>query len=156
MHQGAGATSPEEIRQIEEYASSGQPISAEAAQGVIRLLDLLGRRWPVGAFLPLTPNERLALACRASAWPGQRIVGVLRIAEPAVRPLLLGTLGKLAQNLGPGDGDNRSGDRALGPKPRGGLPSLATAQPLPRGDRNGAPPHREWLAGSLSEAPSFE
>src|SRR5579871_2766651 len=130
---------PAEIRTIEEYAASGQPVPAEVAQGVIRLFDVLGRRWQTAAFEPLTPNERLALACRASAWPEERIAGILRVDEPAVRPLLLGTLSKLAHNLhnlGPSDGDNRSGDRAPGPKPRGGLPSLTAAKPLPREDPN--------------------
>ncbi|HZQ37750.1 MAG TPA: hypothetical protein VFD32_17595 [Dehalococcoidia bacterium] len=123
--------SPEEIRQMQEYAASGQPLSAEATQGVIRLFDLLGRRRSVGSFMPLTPYERLALACRAADWPEQRIAGILHVAEPAVRPLLLGTLSKLAQNLGLGDGDHRSGDRAPGPKPHGGPPSLTAAKPLP-------------------------
>src|SRR5690349_16179869 len=97
----------DEVREIEEYAASGEPLSAEAAQGVIRLFDLFGRRRPVGSFLPLTPNERLGLAGRASEWLEQRIAGILHVGEQAVRPLLLGTLSKLAQSLGRGDGDNR-------------------------------------------------
>jgi hypothetical protein len=146
---GSQAHEPEEIRQIQEYAASGQPLSAEAAQGVIRLFDLLGRRRRAGAFVPLTPNERLALACRASAWPEERIAGILHVAEPVVRPLLLGTLSKLAQNLDRSDGDNRSGDRAPGPKPRGGLPSLAAAKPLPREDESKVRQHGEWLVRAL-------
>ncbi len=140
---------PAEIRTIEEYAASGQPVPAEVAQGVIRLFDVLGRRWQTAAFEPLTPNERLALACRASAWPEERIAGILRVDEPAVRPLLLGTLSKLAHNLGPGDGDNRSGDRAPGPKPRGGLPSLAVAKPLPREDQLEEQQRAAWLVRAV-------
>ena len=130
---------PEEIQQIEEFAASGQPVSSDIAQGVLRLFDRFDRHRSTGSFVPLAPNERLALACRASAWPEERIAGILNVADPAVRPLLLGTLRKLAHNLhhlGPGDGDNRSGDRAPGPKPRGGLPSLTAAKPLPREDPN--------------------
>lgn len=134
---------PEEIREIQAYAASGQQLSTEAAQGVIRLFDLLAQRRPTSTFVPLTPNERLALACRAAEWPEERIAGILHVAEPAVRPLLLGTLSKLAQNLDRGDGDNRSGDRAPGPKPRGGLPGLTVARQLPREDQSDA--RSEWL-----------
>ncbi|HLZ71992.1 MAG TPA: hypothetical protein VKV26_18970 [Dehalococcoidia bacterium] len=136
---------PDEIREIEQYAASGQPVTAEAAQGVIRLFDLLARHRSTASFVPLDPNERLALACRAAQWPEERLAGMLRAAEPAVRPLLLGTLGKLAHNLGPGGGDNRSGDRAPGPRPRGGPPSLAVTKPLPRDDQTEARQRGEWL-----------
>lgn len=131
---------PEEIRQIEEYAASGQPVSAEAAQGVIRLFDRFGRRRrAVAAFLPLDRNEQLALACRASAWPEERIAEILHISAPAVRPLLLGTLSKLAHNLGPGESDNRSG----------GLPSLAAAKPVAREGQEQAPRHGERLVRAI-------
>ena len=140
---------PEELRQFEEYAASGQPVSTEAAQGVLRLFELLGRLRPAAAFVALTPNELLALSCRASAWPEERIAGILHVVEPAVRPILLGTLSKLVTNLGPGDGDNRSGDRAPGPKPRGGLPSLAVARPLPPEDEREAQRRGEWLVRAI-------
>ncbi len=91
----------------------------------------------------------MALACRAAERPEERIAGTLHLAEPAVRPLLLGTLSKLAQNLDRSDGDNRSGDRARGPKPRGGLPSLAVARPLPREDLSEAQQCTEWLVRAV-------
>src|SRR5579883_157528 len=73
MQRGSGAVTPEEIRTVEEDAASGKPVAAAAAQGVIRLFDVPGRRPAHRSFVPLTPNERLALACRASDWPEAQI-----------------------------------------------------------------------------------
>ena len=60
-------------------------------------------------------------------------------------PMRSFTLGICTDNLSPSDGDHRSGDRAPGPKPHGGLPGLAAAKPLPRKAVSEARQRAEWL-----------
>lgn len=119
-------------RRMLQCAAGWKPITPLMAQRMLRILSRLPSYVPPEHFLSLEPQQQRVLAAYGARLPRAAIARQLGLTSDEIEQLLRQSAATLCGNLlyWRDDGDG-AGDRAPQPRPRGDLPTIAAAAPLP-------------------------